>query len=95
MAKISLLIEVAGKKVQCLLSRPSATHEPRLRFGLVLGHGASGDSRSGNLPAIAEYCASVGLLTLRYDAKGPLTSRIKVLQASHWVRSTSWQCSYI
>jgi len=47
---------------------------------VIIGHGASGDANSGNLPKIAKYLAEKGHLIVRYNASGQLPARIKVLQ---------------
>jgi hypothetical protein len=47
---------------------------------VLLGHGASGEANSGNLPRIAKCLAEEGHLVVRYDASGQLPARKKVLQ---------------
>jgi len=49
----------------------------------VIGHGASGDSTSGNMPKIAQALAEEGHLVVRYNAGGQLPARCKLLQVMH------------
>jgi predicted alpha/beta-hydrolase family hydrolase len=47
-------------------------------YGLILAHGAGGNSRSGNLPQIAEAFAKAGFWCLRFDYAPPnLKGRVK------------------
>lgn len=48
----------------------------------VMGHGASGDAHSGNLPMIAQQVAKLGVTVVRYNASGQLKSRISMLEAT-------------
>lgn len=43
----------------------------RATCGVLLGHGAGGDSESGHLPKIAQALSEAGLLCVRFDCKPP------------------------
>lgn len=40
-------------------------------YGIILSHGAGGDSRSGHLPQIAQAFSEAGFWCLRFDYKPP------------------------
>lgn len=70
-------LEISGKKVSCI----STTRKDLERSTcIVLGHGASGDANSGNLPNIAESLAEAGQLVVRYSTAGQLPTRVKILE---------------
>lgn len=77
MEELSLSIPVSDKQITCALRRKK---DAPATVCFVLGHGASGDFNSGNLPAIAESLAAAGFAVLRYNASGQLPGRIKILQ---------------
>ena len=52
---------------------------------IVIGHGASGDATSGNLPKIAKALAEEGHLVIRYNAGGQVPARCKLLQVKSTV----------
>ncbi len=41
------------------------------RFGIIISHGAGGDSRSGHLPQITEAFRGAGFWCMRFDYKPP------------------------
>ena len=55
---------------------------------VVIGHGASGDATSGNLPKIAKALAEEGHLVIRYNAGGQVPARCKLLQVKNTVIET-------
>ena len=50
---------------------------------VLIGHGASGDATSGNLPKIAKALAEEGHLVVRYNAGGQVPARCKLLQVEN------------
>ena len=47
----------------------------RAKCGILLGHGAGGDSNSGHLPKIAQAFSDAGILCIRFDCKPPNLAR--------------------
>ena len=72
-----LIIKAGGKSIACILTTPAKSTSSAC---FVLGHGASGDSSTGNLPEIADSLASAGIPVLRYNASGQLPGRVKTLE---------------
>ena len=72
-------IEIDRKKIACAFEKNS---EGPNELCFVLGHGASGDFNTGNLPAIAASLAKADFPVLRYNSSGQLKSRVKILQVS-------------
>ena len=77
MQDLEFTIELDKKGVRCALNRSEEGDES---VCFVIGHGASGDLKSGNLPAIAKSLEGAGISVLRYNAGGQLKSRVKVLE---------------
>ena len=72
-------ISIGAKSIECILTCKkglSASHKC-----VVLGHGASGDASTGNLPSIATSLAEEGFSVLRYSTAGQLATRVKALEA--------------
>lgn len=44
-------------------------------FGIILAHGAGGNSRSGHLPQIVEAFTKAGFWCLRFDCKPPILKK--------------------
>lgn len=49
---------------------------PTTSYGVILGHGASGNMDSGNLPSVAQAFADAGIWCLRYNSKSNLKGRV-------------------
>ena len=79
MQNTHLNISIDKKEVSCVVNRSTHLSENTC---FILGHGASGDLNSGNLPAISASLAEAGFPVLRYNASGQLKSRIKTLEVS-------------
>ena len=47
----------------------------KAKCGVLLGHGAGGDSESGNLPRIAQALCEAGILCVRFDCKPPILAK--------------------
>ena len=47
----------------------------KAKCGVLLGHGAGGDSESGNLPRIAQALCEEGILCVRFDCKPPILAK--------------------
>ncbi len=47
----------------------------KAKCGVLLGHGAGGDSESGNLPRIAQAFCEAGILCVRFDCKPPILAK--------------------
>ena len=75
-------IPINRKEVACALSCDS--QNPKTTC-FILGHGASGDFNTGNLPAIAISLAEADFPVLRYNASGQLKSRVKILEVSIFI----------
>ena len=67
------------KTIDCVATQKDASERS---VCVVIGHGASGDYNSGNLPGIAFSLAEAGLLVVRYNTSGQLLTRVKVLRVS-------------
>lgn len=74
----SLTLEVGGKDRVIYVNVEDS--QPKPNTCIVIGHGASGDATSGNLPRIANALAEEGHLVMRYNAGGQLPARCKLLQ---------------
>ena len=74
----SLSIEVGTKSISLIIT--PANQDTLPACALILGHGASGDTTTGNLPAIAEHLSRAGITVVRYTCNGQLPTRVKVLQ---------------
>ncbi len=69
--------DIDKKAVACALTHDNL-RENSVCF--VIGHGASGDMQSGNLPDIASTLAKSCFPVLRYNTSGQLKSRVKILE---------------
>lgn len=76
----SSVIHIGKKEIKVVINHARKCLFPGSCF--VLGHGASGDAASGNLPLIAKALSESSLMVLRYTCYGQLPARVKVLQAS-------------
>ena len=47
----------------------------KAKCGVLLGHGAGGDSESGNLPRIAQALCEAGIVCVRFDCKPPILAK--------------------
>lgn len=76
--------EIDGKPVAIAIDAPETDTLPNCCF--VLGHGASGNFTTGNLPTIAARLSALGCTVLRYTTTGSLAKRIRILKVSFCLR---------
>ena len=65
--KITFAIPGVAEQMTAFLNRGAKDYP----FGIILAHGAGGDSRSGHLPQIVDGFTKAGFWCLRFDYKPP------------------------
>ncbi|XP_042666366.1 testis-expressed protein 30 isoform X1 [Centrocercus urophasianus] len=65
-AEVKVKIPFGNKQLDAIFNVP----EKKLRYGVILTHGAGGDMNFPQLVSLAAYLASQGILCLRFTCKG-------------------------